>query len=85
MSYITKRLKTLARKLKIPIVLTAALNRQPNTRLDNRRPMLFDLRESSSIEENADVVMLLNKTDDGQIHLNVAKNAFGELGQMLIS
>ena len=47
--------------------------------------MLFDLRESSSIEENADVVMLLNKTEDGQINLNVAKNAFGQLGQMLIS
>jgi len=85
MSYITKRLKTLARKLKIPIVLTAALNRQPNTRLDNPKPMLFDLRESSSIEENADVVMLLNAEEDGQIHLHVAKNAFGQLGQMLIS
>lgn len=55
---------------------------------ENKRPLLSDLRESGSIEQDADVVMFLNKEDDdiGKEHsiveLIVAKNRNGPLGKL---
>ena len=52
--------KSLAKELQLPIIVIAQLNRQPDTRAkEGGRPRLSDLRESGSIEQDADVVGLL--------------------------
>jgi replicative DNA helicase len=57
-SELTRSLKVLARELDIPIVLLSQLSRAPEQRTDHH-PMMSDLRESGSIEQDADVVILL--------------------------
>ncbi len=57
-SDMTRQLKLLARELHVPILLLCQLNRGPDTRSDHR-PVLSDLRESGSIEQDADMVLLL--------------------------
>jgi replicative DNA helicase len=57
-SDMTRQLKLLARELNVPIVLLCQLNRGPDTRTDHR-PVISDLRESGSIEQDADMVILL--------------------------
>lgn len=59
---VSRRLKGLARELRVPVVALAQLNRQSENRVD-RRPRLNDLRESGGVEQDADVVLLLHRTD----------------------
>lgn len=59
----TGSLKAAAKQAKIPIVLLCQLNRE--SAKDNRPPMLFDLRDSGSIEQDADIVIMLEQTLDG--------------------
>ena len=60
-SNISRQLKELARELKVPILVVSQLSREVDKR-DNRRPMLSDLRESGSIEQDADVVLLMYRS-----------------------
>ena len=57
-SDMTRQLKLLARELNVPIIVLCQLNRGPDTRSDHR-PVISDLRESGSIEQDADMVLLL--------------------------
>ena len=55
--------KALARELQVPIIVVSQLSRDVEKRGENKRPILSDLRDSGSIEQDADVVMLLYRED----------------------
>lgn len=59
---ITARLKSVAKECNIPVVLLSQLNRM--SAVENRSPQLFDLRDSGSIEQDADVVLMLERPRD---------------------
>lgn len=87
-SNITRDLKNLAIELHIPIVCLAQLSRKVEERT-NHRPLLSDLRESGSIEQDADVVMFLMRPDyyddndrPGEADLIIAKNRHGKTGDI---
>ncbi len=61
-SDISRALKTMAMELKVPVIALAQLSRNAEKR-ENNQPMLADLRESGSIEQDADLVMFINRKD----------------------
>lgn len=80
-SEISQGLKNLARELKIPVLALSQLSRAVETR-GGKKPQLADLRESGSIEQDADVVMFLWREDDENpenIMLDIAKHRNGPL------
>lgn len=83
-SEFSRSLKLMAKELDVPVVAISQLNRGPEQRTD-KRPMLPDLRESGSIEQDSDVVMLLHRPDAferdhpkaGEADILVAKHRAG--------
>ena len=61
-SDISRAIKTMAMELKVPVIALAQLSRNAEKR-ENNEPMLADLRESGSIEQDADIVMFINRKD----------------------
>ncbi len=88
---ISRRLKFLAKELDIPVVALAQVNRSSEERQDHR-PRLADLRESGSIEQDSDVVMLLHRPDryepgqnEGVVEVIIGKNRNGPTGEITLA
>ncbi len=83
-SEISQGLKNIARELKVPVLALSQLSRAVEQR-GTKRPVLADLRDSGSIEQDADVVMFLWREDDDNpenVFLDIAKHRNGPLGQI---
>jgi len=90
-SEISRGLKALARELKIPVIALSQLSRQPEMR-ESKEPRLSDLRESGSIEQDADLVMFLwrekergsddQQTDGEVVKLKLSKHRNGPTGEI---
>lgn len=85
---ISRTLKILAKELHIPILCLAQLNRKVEERPD-KRPIISDLRESGSLEQDSDVIILLSRaevydkyTKPGMAQLCIAKNRHGPTGDI---
>ncbi|MFP4528046.1 MAG: replicative DNA helicase [Candidatus Kapaibacterium sp.] len=96
-SMISQALKSIAKELNIPVVALAQLNRSIEARKD-RRPMLSDLRESGSIEQDADVVMFVNRPEvyheaayddgtptEGTAEIIIGKQRNGPIGNIKVA
>ncbi|HEY6744531.1 MAG TPA: replicative DNA helicase, partial [Mycobacteriales bacterium] len=88
----SRSLKLLAKELGVPVVALSQLNRGPEQRTD-KKPMLSDLRESGSLEQDADMVVLLHREDAyerespraGEADLILAKHRNGPTGVVTVA
>jgi replicative DNA helicase len=88
----SRALKLLAKELEVPVVAISQLNRSPEQRSD-KRPQLSDLRESGSIEQDADMEILLHREDAyerespraGEADLIVAKHRNGPTATITVA
>ncbi len=89
---ISRSLKIMAKELQVPVICCAQLSRGPESRTD-KRPMLSDLRDSGAIEQNADIVLFLDRDEyyktekkDGEpqntAEIIIAKNRHGSTGNV---
>ncbi len=86
-SYISRGLKSIAKEFNVPVIALSQLNRSPEIRRGDHRPQLSDLRESGSIEQDADLVLFIYRPEKygeedkkGIADLIIGKNRNGELG-----
>jgi replicative DNA helicase len=91
-SEMSRSLKLLAKELAVPVVVLSQLNRGPEHRTD-KKPILADLRESGSLEQDADVVILLHREDaydkesarSGEVDLIIAKHRNGPTATITVA
>ncbi|WP_018684295.1 replicative DNA helicase [Actinokineospora enzanensis] len=91
-SEFSRQLKLLAKEIEVPVIAISQLNRGPEQRTD-KRPMLSDLRESGSLEQDADMVILINRPDAwerddpraGEADLILAKHRAGPTATVVVA
>lgn len=90
-SKFSRSLKLLAKEMECPVIVLSQLNRGPDLRSDDHRPRMADLRESGSIEQDADIVMFLYRDDyynkeespiPGICEINIAKHRNGQTAKI---
>ena len=88
-SAISRGLKGVAKELEVPLLVLSQLSRRPEQRGSDRRPQLSDLRESGSIEQDADVVMFIvrpwvydKEADEREAELLISKQRNGPIGDI---
>jgi len=89
---VAQGLKSLAKELQIPVIALAQVNRNVETR-SNKRPNMGDLKDSGSVEQEADQIMMLYReevydketNDKGIAELSVEKNRHGQIGGVRLS
>jgi len=71
-------------KYKVPFLLVAQLNREIEKR-GNKTPMMSDLKESGSIEQDSDTVILLYRDENNEFWARIAKNRCGDTGDIRLN
>lgn len=99
LNYVTRKLKELAKELDVPVVILSQLNRhlKEEEGIDAKKPRISDLRDSGTIEEDSDLVILVHRPEyyhiyqdergndlQDVIQLIVAKNRMGALGECYV-
>jgi len=84
-SYISRTLKGLAKRLKLPVFGLSQLSRSVETRGGSKRPTLSDLRESGAIEQDADMVIFFYRPEYYDILEDEAGNSLRGLGELIIA
>ena len=82
---ISRSLKQLAKELNVPVIALSQLSRAVETRGGDKRPQLSDLRESGSIEQDADMVMFIYRPDYYGITQDEAGNSVAGIGELIIA
>ena len=86
-TFISRQVKGIAKDFGVPILVVSQLSRGPEARMD-KRPTLSDLRESGSLEQDSNIVLLLYRDDyysggnSNELEIAVAKNRDGETGKV---
>lgn len=87
---ISKSLKTMAKDFDCPVICLAQLNRSVESRA-NKKPMMSDIRESGSVEQDADVILFLyreayydKETEDRSLEIIISKNRNGPVGSIKV-
>ena len=92
-SEFSRQLKLLAKEVNVPVVAISQLNRGVESRGDDALPRVSDLRESGSLEQDADMVMLINRPDSqnpdheraGEADIILAKHRGGPIGTVTVA
>jgi replicative DNA helicase len=82
---ISRSLKQLAKELNVPVIALSQLSRAVETRGGDKKPQLSDLRESGSIEQDADMVMFIYRPDYYGITQDEAGNSVAGIGELIIA